>query len=87
MNMWVMIGSLAVVFTAAQMLPQVIKTFKTKEVSQLSWGMLMCVVLGSTLWLMYGIHYRIKDLVIANALNLLAGLTLMTLKCLYRTRN
>ena len=50
-----LIGLLAAFLTTSAFLPQVYKTWKTKDVTALSLTMLLIFFVGVLLWLLYGI--------------------------------
>ena len=80
MNPWVIVAALAVIFTSLQLIPQVIKSLKTKKVRDLSLGLSIIVGLSAITWLVYGIHIKDIPLVIANTINLIGALILFLLK-------
>ena len=79
-NIWFIFGALGVLFTAIQLLPQVIKSMRLRNVSQLSAAMGVIIFLGSITWIVYGFHRRDAAIVIANIINLAAAATLLYLK-------
>lgn len=60
-----MVGTLAGILTTIAFVPQVVKTFKTKDTSGLSLGMYSMQVLGILLWMIHG--FMIKDVSLAGA--------------------
>ena len=86
MNTWFLIGSLGVLFTAIQLLPQVFKSIKLRNVSQLSAGMGIIIFLGSITWILYGLHRKDPAIVIANIINLGAAASLLYLKMKWHKR-
>lgn len=80
MEIWIYIATLAITLTAIQLLPQVIKSLKTKKTRDLSLGLIIIVLSGALLWIIYGIHIQDIPVIIANSLNLAASLILLTLK-------
>ena len=79
-NIWFIFGALGVLFTAIQLLPQVIKSMRLRNVSQLSAAMGVIIFLGSITWIVYGFHRRDASIVIANIINLAGAATLLYLK-------
>ncbi|MBI4086012.1 MAG: hypothetical protein HY433_02065 [Candidatus Liptonbacteria bacterium] len=62
------------------MLPQVIKSYKTKSVADLSWGMLILYFLNCALWLIYGILISASHLILTNAIALVISVIQVLLK-------
>ncbi|HSH87271.1 MAG: SemiSWEET transporter [Methylophilus sp.] len=72
------IGSIAAVCTTVAFVPQVIKSWRTRDLSGISLPMYTIFTLGVVLWLVYGILIRDWPVIIANAVTaLLAGLVLL----------
>ena len=66
------------------LLPQVYKTYKTKSVEDLSWGMLALFFLNCVFWTTYGVLLGSLPLVLTNGTALVVNLALITLKIRYR---
>lgn len=62
-----LIGLLAAVLTTAAFIPQVYKTWKTRDVESLSFPMLAMFFTGVSLWLVYGIYLSSPSLIFANS--------------------
>jgi len=60
------IGLIAAAFTTASFLPQVLKTWKTKDVENLSLSMYLVMLTGVLLWLVYGIFLDSISIILAN---------------------
>lgn len=71
---------------ASFLLPQVYKSWKTKNVGDLSWGMLILFFFNSVFWLLYGILSPALPVAITNALGLSATVVLLTFKTRYSRR-
>ena len=82
MYIWIGIATLAITLTAIQLIPQVIKSLKTKKTRDLSLGLIIIVLSGAFLWIIYGIYIQDIPVIIANILNLVAALILLILKIL-----
>lgn len=74
------IGIAAGVLTAASMMPQVIKTIKTKEADNISVLMLIALIGGVSLWLVYGIMKKDMPIICTNAFSLLVNLVMLFLR-------
>ena len=77
------IGYSAAVIGTSLMLPQVIKSYKTKSVADLSWGMLILYFLNCALWLIYGILITASHLILTNAIALIISVIQVLLKLRY----
>lgn len=66
------------------MLPQVYRTYTTKSVEDLSWGMLILFFLNCIFWLTYGILLPAFPVALVNAIALFVVGTQIVLKILYR---
>ena len=75
-----LIGLLAAVLTTSANLPQVLKSWRTRETSDLSLIMVLTLASGLALWIFYGILKSDMVILIANAAALLIALTLLGLK-------
>lgn len=80
MNIWPFIGTLAIIFTAIQLFPQLHKTIKTKKARDLSLGLCIIIALGSLTWIIYGIHLLDAPIIIANILNFIGAIILFGFK-------
>ncbi len=61
-----LIGSVAAVLTTLAFLPQVFKTWKTKETQSLSLPMLLLTFVGVCLWMTYGLLLQSFPLIVGN---------------------
>jgi len=80
------IGFTAAVVGTSLMLPQVIKTIKTKKVDDISFGMLLLYFFNCLLWLIYGALIRAWPVIICNFLALLISIFQLILKWKYSSR-
>ena len=78
------VGLIAALLTTIAFLPQVVKTWKTKDVEGLSLSMYTIFLTGVLLWLAYGIMIGSLPVIIANALTALSGAFLVFCKVRYR---
>ena len=77
------IGLMAAVLTTAAFLPQVYKTWKTKDVSSLSLSMLSIFFIGVVLWLIYGLLIESLAIILANAITIFSSFLLVYFKLKY----
>ncbi|RJR14033.1 hypothetical protein C4585_01005 [Candidatus Parcubacteria bacterium] len=66
------------------LIPQIYKTYQTKSVEDLSWGMLSMFFLNCIFWSTYGILIGALPIVLTNLCALVVNITLITLKIRYR---
>lgn len=78
------IGLIAAVLTTAAFLPQVYKTWKTKDVSSLSLPMFLMFFVGVLLWLIYGVYKESLSMIFANSITLVSSFLLLYFKIKYR---
>ena len=80
------LGLVAATLTTASFLPQVWKTWKTKDVSGLSLPMFSMFFVGVLLWFLYGIYKNSPALILANAITALSSFLLIYFKIKYGKR-
>lgn len=78
------IGLIAACITTASFLPQVYKTYKTKDTSGLSLTMYFTFFIGIVLWLLYGIHLNSLPMILANSITAVSSLFLVIMKLKYK---
>ena len=78
------IGTLAAVLTTSSFVPQVLHTFRTKDVSGISLGMYSAFTVGVGLWLVYGLLLDAWPIVIANAITVSLASCILVMKLRYR---
>ncbi|SEP72332.1 MtN3 and saliva related transmembrane protein [Hyunsoonleella jejuensis] len=83
LNYMELIGFGAAVLTTAAFLPQVYKTWKTKDVSSLSLPMLILFFIGIVLWLVYGFLKDSPSMIFANSITVLSSMLLLYFKIKY----
>ena len=77
------IGFAAAILTTAAFLPQVYKTWKTKDVSALSLPMLLMFITGISLWLVYGFYIHSPSMIVANGITIGSSFLLIYFKIKY----
>jgi MtN3 and saliva related transmembrane protein len=80
------VGLIAAILTTTAYVPQVIKTWKTKNVSNLSLTMYIVMFSGVMMWLTYGILQHSIAIVLANIVTGGLTFTLIFLKIKYREK-
>ncbi len=69
--------------TTMAFLPQVIKTWRSKSVKDISFGMFLLMTAGVFLWMVYGFCIGSLPVVLANAVTLVLNLIILALKVRY----
>lgn len=77
------IGFLAATVGTSLMLPQIIKTIKTKKVDDLSLMMLVLYFINCSLWLVYGILIMAWPMIVCNSIGLIISIIQLLLKFKY----
>ena len=80
------IGFVAAFLTTAAFLPQVFKTWKTKDVTGLSLPMLLMFFVGILAWLVYGLLKDSPSLIFANTITLVSAFLLLYFKIKYNNK-
>jgi len=80
------IGSVAGICTSVAMLPQLIKVLREKEVENISWGMIVVLLIGVSLWVVYGIIKEEWPIILSNAFSVLVNTTLLIYYFKYREK-
>lgn len=73
-------GIIAGGLTTTSLVPQVVKTYKSRSAEDLSLRMFSLFSLGVLLWLIYGFINQDLPIILANAFTLLLALTLLFFK-------
>ncbi len=80
------IGLIAATLTTASFLPQVYKTWKTKDVSGLSLPMFSMFFVGVALWIVYGFYKDSISLIIGNSIAVINSFLLIFFKIKYHNK-
>ncbi|KKP36364.1 MAG: hypothetical protein UR27_C0021G0035 [Candidatus Peregrinibacteria bacterium GW2011_GWA2_33_10] len=78
------VGYLATAIIAFQLTPQIIKSYKTKSTTDISFLWTLTYILGLILWIIYGIGIESKPLTVSATIETGFALTLLTLKIKYK---
>lgn len=71
------IGTIAGVLPSVSMIPQVVKVLKEKDVENISWGMIVVLLTGVSLWVVYGILKDEWPIILSNGFSVLVNTTLL----------
>lgn len=86
MGIYEIVGFVAAFLTTSSFVPQVYKTWKTKEVADLSLVMYLAMFTGVSLWLVYGIHMNSPSMIVANSVTMLLVMIVIVFKIRYRKK-
>jgi len=75
-----LLGSVAGVLTTVSLVPQVIKTWRTRRADDVSMGTLLLFTAGVALWGTYGVIIGAGPIIAANAVTLVLAVALVVLK-------
>jgi MtN3 and saliva related transmembrane protein len=78
-----LVGYAAAVVGTVLMLPQVIRSWRTRQVNDISLGMVWLYVANCALWLAYGLLADLRPVWLTNALALVISLVQLGLKLRY----
>ena len=78
------LGFIAAFLTTAAFLPQVYKTWITKDVTGLSLPMLMLFFIGIALWLVYAFIIDSPSMIFANSITVVSSFLLVYFKIKYK---
>jgi len=78
------LGLAAGACTTVSMLPQAIKTIRTKQTKDLSLWMYLLLVIGIILWLSYGLFIQDVPVIAANGVTLIFAFIVLAYKIKYK---
>lgn len=78
-----MLGYLAGTLTTAALVPQVWRTFRTRDVSGISLRMYSIFTTGIAVWLAYGIFLKETPMMLANSVSLVLACAVLFMKLRY----
>lgn len=78
------IGLVAGTITSVTFIPQVIKIWRSKSVKDISMLMMLLLVLGTSLWLTYGLLIRSTPIIYTNLMVLAMSLIMLLFKLKYK---
>lgn len=85
--LWPIIGTIAAICTTVGFIPQIIRGIKTRELSDVSPIMLTLLLVGCSLWLIYGIHLKNPIIALANGFTLSFVVAIFLLRVMYKRNN
>ncbi|MDN5847482.1 MAG: SemiSWEET family transporter [Candidatus Nitrosocosmicus sp.] len=78
-----LIGFMATAFTVASTVPQIKKAIRTKDTDDVSIRFLVVLIMGLSLWVVYGIGRTDSVIVIGNSIAVSLNLWMLVLKVKY----
>lgn len=84
MNLFNFIGYIAAVLTTVSFVPQAMLTIKTKNTKGISLPMYILFTIGVFCWLIYGIHFKMIPVILANSVTLSLASVILAFKIKYK---
>ena len=81
------IGFIAGILTTVAVLPQLIKSWKTKKVMDISPFMLVLLLGGVGMWVVYGIVINDYPIILTNGISFLLNLSMLAISLLYQSKD
>ena len=78
------VSILAPIVNCIQLIPQLYKTYHTKQVEDLSINSLCLILLASVLWFLHGFFIKDNSLIVAGVITITINITLIILFLRYR---
>ncbi|MBT6568359.1 MAG: SemiSWEET transporter [Flavobacteriaceae bacterium] len=79
-----LLGFVAAFLTTFGFVPQAIKIFKSKDTSSISLSMYVVLLLGVSLWLVYGILLQRPAIILANSVSMILQLWIIIITLKHR---
>lgn len=83
LDVWELVGVVAGCCTTGAFLPQVVHTWRTRSVDDISLRMYLLLTFGVFLWLIYGVVVGAFALILANAVTLVLAFAILAMKVAY----
>lgn len=81
------IGFIAGILTTVAVLPQLIKSWKTKKVMDISPFMFVLLLGGVGMWVVYGIVKNDYPIILTNGISFLLNLSMLAIMLLYQSKD
>jgi len=78
------LGIIAGTLTSVSMIPQLVKVLREKDVEDISWIMLLVLVLGLSLWVWYGFRKNELPIILSNSFAVMVNVTLLICYFIYK---
>lgn len=86
MEVWIILGLVAGLFTTVGFLPQIVRGYNTGRMSDVSLYMPILLSVGMALWLCYGVVLDNMPIIFWNAVALLLNLIIIIMIVIYRKK-
>lgn len=86
MEVWIILGLVAGLFTTVGFLPQIVRGYNTKKMGDVSLYMPILLGIGMALWLCYGIVLDNVPIIFWNAVALLLNLIIIVMIITFRRK-
>ncbi len=83
---WSIMGTIAAICTTVGFIPQIMRGIKTRELKDVSPVMLGLLLVGVSLWMVYGIHLKNLIIALANGFTLLFIVTIIYLRISFKKK-
>lgn len=84
MDLTLIVGFVASVITVASFIPQVLKAWQTRSVNDISYGMVLLLLLSAAVWTLYGVLINDSIIIITNIGVALLNVAILTAKIRYQ---
>lgn len=86
-GLWLTIlGSVASTLVSASFIPQIVKGYKTKKLTDVSYLLMIMITIGMSLWIIYGIEKQDPVIIGANITTITLNMILLGLKIRYSNK-
>ena len=86
MNHLDILGLVASFFTTSSQIPQVYRTYKTRDVSSISLSTYVIITIGLLLWLTYGLIKQDLPLIVANCTMVMLTFAITVMKIVFEKK-
>lgn len=78
------VGYAATLVGTSMMMPQVVRSWQTRHMRDVAWGMIALFLVNCLLWLAYGLMIAAPPMIVANSIGFVISLVLLGLKVRFR---
>ena len=87
MSLWTLVGVLASASVVLSWVPQIVRILRTRSAEDISVGLPMLLIVGSALWVAYGVHLDDVIIMTVNSVVLAFNVFMLVLKRRYGHSN
>lgn len=80
------LATLATLCVVSSYIPQIVKGYKTKSLKDISLAFLVVIIVGTVLWIFYGLLNQDYVFLLANSIILIFAICLISMKIVYGKR-